>query len=664
MQDDEDGDEKNDLVREGREAFEKARDADADNREKSLEDLRFVRLGEQWPSDIAAKRLAEGRPVLTIDKLSAFIRQVVNDARQNKPAINVRPVEGGDKETANVISGLIRNIEATSSADVAYDTAVDCAVSGGVGYVRIGLDYAYDDAFDMDLKIDRVINPFSVYGDPESTAADGSDWNVAFVVDRLSKAEFKRKYKGKADVDFDGAAWSGLSSDWINSDGVVVCEWWTRRVEAREIVKLNDGRVFGVDQIEADPDLQMALSSGLLTIVKRRTTQTHRVKQRIMSGLEILEENDWPGRYIPIVPVYGDEFAVEGKRHYRSLINKAKDAQRMFNYWRSTATEMVALAPKVPFIGPKGAFKSDAERWATANRDSHAYLEYDGPIPPQRQPLDTGPAAGALQEALTASDDMKSIIGMYDASLGARSNETSGRAIMARQREGDVSTYHFIDNLTRAIRHCGRILIDLIPHIYTGERVIRTLGEDGKEQPVPINQPYHRQPQEQRPGDDTAQAVIAMHDLTAGKYDLTATAGPSFTTRREEAAAQMTELVRSFPQAAPVVADIMARNFDWPGSDEIAKRFEAMNPAKKQAIPPEVQQQIAEGQKKLTEQAAEIQRLKTDQSAEYAKIEADKEIARAKINADKEIAFAKLTADQEIRRARELMPWPAVTSQF
>jgi len=215
---------------------------------------------------------------------------------------------------------------------------------------------------------------------------------------------------------------------------------------------------------------------------------SHKVTQRLLTGAEVLETNDWAGRYIPLVPVYGEEVNVEGKRYLRSLIRDAKDPQRMFNYWRTTTTELVALSPKAPFIGPKGAFQTDQAKWETANTDTHAYIEYDGNVPPQRQAF-AGVPAGALQEALNASDDMKAIIGMYDASLGARSNETSGRAILARQREGDVSTFHFIDNLSRAIEHAGRILIDLIPKVYTGERIVRVLGQDGAAASVQLGKP-------------------------------------------------------------------------------------------------------------------------------------------------------------------------------
>jgi hypothetical protein len=608
-----------DILARAKRDFEKCQDGENHNRREALDDIRFARLSEQWPDEVIKQREIDRRPCLTINKTLAFIRQVVNDSRQNKPSIKVLPADSGaDKETAQVINGLIRNIEYASNADVAYDTAVECAVTGGFGYFRVDMDYAFDDAFDMDLAIGRISNPFSVYGDPNSTAADSSDWNVAFVVERVPRDEFKYRYGDKANVDFDSAAWEGIDDAWLDDDSVLIAEYWTREEVEKEIVRLSDGGVYSVDALENDPDLQsiaIMLAAGQLIEQARRTTKSHVVKQYILSGVEILEENDWPGRYIPIVPVYGDEFDVEGKRYYRSLIHAAKDAQRMVNYWRSTATELVALAPRVPYIGPKGAFDSDIDRWNTANTQSHPFLEFDSTdaegnplsMAPSRQPLDSGVAAGALQEALNASDDMKAIMGLYDASLGARSNETSGRAIMARQREGDVATYHFLDNLTRAIRHAGRILIDLIPKVYDAPRIVRVLGEDDQDAAVPINQEYEAQ-------NEQGEAIVRMHDLTAGKYDLTVKAGPSFTTRREEAAERMTEIIRAFPQAAPVIADIMARNFDWPGADEIADRLAQLNPANRQGLPPQVQEQIQQGMQRIQELERENEQLKADKS--------------------------------------------------
>ncbi|WP_313195860.1 portal protein [Shinella zoogloeoides] len=661
MAEDDKSSKKADLLAEGLKAFERCSSAEKENRLDAEDDIRFSRLGRQWPEQIEKQRQLESRPCLTINKMQPFIRQVVNDARQNKPSIKVHPVDSGaDPKTADVINGLIRNIEYTSNADVAYDTGVEQSVSGGFGYWRVGLDYAYDDSFEMDLTIDRVANQFSIYGDPDSMSADSADWNVAFVVEPVRTDDFKRKYGSKknadgdaVDTDFDSDAWRN-AGEWKTDDTVMVAEWWKREETEREIVKVSNGHIYDREDFENDAELQALIEAGILEEVGSRKTKSHKVTQIIMSGADILEVNEWPGRYIPIVPVYGDEIILEGRRYFRSLIHSAKDAQRMFNYWRTTSTELVALTPRAPWIGKKGTFKSDAARWATANTQNHSYLEYDDDAP-QRQPLDVGPAAGALQEALNASDDMKSIVGMYDASLGARSNETSGRAILARQKEGDVATFHFIDNLSRAIRHTGRILIDLIPKVYTGERIIRVMGEDGTPKSVKINteepQPIVG-PDGQPETGENGQTLAAIYDLTAGKYDLTVTAGPSFTSRREEAASQMMELIRSFPQAAPVMGDLLAKNLDWPGADEIARRLEAMNPAGKDSIPPEIQKQLQQLQQQVQQLSAENQSLKGDKSVDTF----NAETKRMQVEGDQQVDRAKLVLEASRTAPVQLMP--------
>ncbi|THD80625.1 MAG: hypothetical protein E7812_07805 [Phenylobacterium sp.] len=619
------------ILQEAREAFELAADAEAENRREALDDLRFARLGEQWPERVRRERELDGRPCLTINRLPAFIRQVVNDARQNKPAMIVHPVDSqSDPATAEIMSGLIRHIEQSSDAEVAYDTALDFAVTGGFGYFRINTRYASDDSFDQDLVIERVANPFSIYGDPNGTAADSSDWNVAFVVDTLPKAAFEARWKGAEPVDWSADAYASLRLPWIEGDQVMVCEYWRREACQRQIVALSDGQVVEVAVYEAQKAMFDAL--GVSVVGRPRPVASHRVTQKIVTGAEVLERIEWAGKFIPIVPVYGEELHVDGRRRLRSLVRDAKDPQRMFNYWRTTTTELVALAPKTPFIGRKGAFETDSAKWATANTQTHAYIEYDGPEPPQRQPF-AGPPAGAMQEALSASDDMKAIMGLHDASLGAPSNETSGRAIMMRQREGDISTFHYIDNLSRALRHGGRILLDLIPRVYGTARVIRVIGGDGAAQAVAVNQPPAAGQgggQPAAPAAGELGKVEKIYDLTVGKYDLTVEAGPSFTTRREEAANQMIELIRAYPQAAPLIGDLLAKNLDWPGADEIAQRLAAMLPAQARGVSLEAQGlQAAQGElaklgQALSAARVEIAALKQDQanSARRLQIEA------------------------------------------
>lgn len=604
-----------------REAFARAVDAEAENRREALDDLRFARLGEQWPERVRRERELDGRPCLTINRLPAFIRQVVNDARQNSPAISVHPVDSGaDPETAEVFNGLIRHIEQSSDADVAYDTALDFAVTCGIGYVRINTRYATDDGFEQDLAIERVANPFAIYGDPEATGADSSDWNTAFVVDSLPRGAFEARWKGADAIDWaaeDHDRQAGVRGA-AEGERVTVAEYWRRERTTRTILALSDGQILEESAYAAQKALFDAL--GVTVVGQPRQVASHKVVQRVLSGAEVLETVDWAGRFIPIVPVYGEELIVDGRRRLRSLVRDAKDPQRMFNYWRSVSTELVALAPKAPFIGRKGAFETDSAKWATANTQSHAYIEYDGPEPPMRQGY-AGVPAGALQEAMNASDDMKSIMGLYDASLGARSNETSGRAIMARQREGDVSTFHYIDNLSRAIRHTGRILLDLIPRVYGTARVVRVLGADGA--PASVGVASGGAASAGR-GGDALKGLGRIYDLTAGKYDLTVRAGPSFTSRREEAANQMIELIRAYPAAAPLIGDLLARNLDWPGADEIAQRLGAL-------LPPQARGQSAEAQaaqaqigklgQALAAARAEVATLKQDRAHAARRLE-------------------------------------------
>ncbi|MEY4635654.1 MAG: hypothetical protein RJA55_1452 [Acidobacteriota bacterium] len=565
-------------------AREQYDDADAtwsDARAQWVEDVRFARLGEQWPDQVKRQRERDGRPCLTINRLPSFIRQVVNDARQNKPAIKIHPVDSGaDIETAEVLGGLVRQIEASSNADVAYDTALEHAVSGGFGFFRVGVAYAHGDSFDQSIVIEAIVNPITVRWDAASTAADAGDWRYAFVVDEIPKPLFEQQYRGAEAVDWDSDA-PDYADGWLNEDSVRVAEWWTREEAKRTILRLSDGSIIGEDKylrvVDGVPAKAIYDSRGIV-VVGTREARTHAVRQRIITGAETLSDVAWSGRYIPICPVYGEDITVEGRRHFISMTRQARDPQRNFNYWRSAATELVALAPKAPFIGPKGSFNTDRSRWQTANIESHPYLEYDGATPPQRQPF-AGVPAGALQEAMNASDDMKSIMGLHDASLGARSNETSGRAIMARQREGDTSTFHFIDNLSRGIRYAGRVIVDLIPSVYNAPRMLRVIGADQTKREVQIN-------------------TDGAFDLTAGVYDVTVDVGPAFTSRREESMNGMLEMLRVYPPAAPLLGDLIAKAADWPNSDEVAKRLKSMLPtqilqAEAQDMPPQAQAMMA-----------------------------------------------------------------------
>lgn len=617
------------------ERFDLCEDIDSENRIEQVDDIKFVKLREQWPEAVRQQREEDGRPCLTIDQLGSVVRQVVNDSRLNKPQIKVKPVDSkADPKTAEILAGLIRNIEYSSNSDVAYDTAIDYAVTSGRGYFRINADYATDDTFDQDLVIERISDPLSVYPDPYSTEADSSDWNFCFIVDSISETDYEKRFRNKDVVSWD--ALCTLGNSWFGDDRAVIAEYWKREevesyavllstgetVKSDEALKAEDTYEEGFPALDPmtgqpviDPEGNLVWIKEPTTVSAVRTIRSFKVTQYILSGKEILETVDWPGTYIPIVPVYGEDFVVEGRRYFSSLIRPAKDAQRMKNYWRSTTTELVALAPKAPWVGQEKAFNGqDADKWATANSENHAFLSYpDNAQAPIRQPF-TGVPAGALQEALNASDDIKSITGIYDASLGARSNETSGVAINARQREGDVSTFHYIDNLARGIKHAGRILIDLIPHYYSSERVIRILNPEGEAESVQIGSPEQAQAAmaAQQQQDEEISRIYA---LGVGKYDVAVDTGPSFTTQREEFNAFVTELLRAMPQYADLFGPLALKSYDAPGVDKLVKEIERRQQMEAQnAGQPDPEQQA---------KAAEMQ-LKSQEAQEKAALEREK----------------------------------------
>jgi hypothetical protein len=666
-----------DLLSDAKEAFQLASETEDHNRIEAAMDLRFGRLGEQWPETIKRQRELSGRPCLTINKLPAMIRQVVNDARQNRPALQVHPANSSaDKETAEIINGLFRSIENASQADIAYDTALDFSVSCGFGFLKVGIEYADDDSFDKDIRIEAVANPFGIFGDPYSRAADGSDWTSAFETEMLSKDDFKKRFGKATASSWDAGRYEAMSPPWTEDGAVRICRWWRREESPRTILMLSDMSVVGEDDFLANPE-----AFAGLTVMGEREVPSHKVRHVLMSGADILESDEvWPGRYIPIIPVYGEDINVEGKRYLRSMVRDARDPQRMFNYWRTTSTELVALSPRAPFIGRKGTFDFDKEKWSSANTDNHAYIEFDGPEAPIRQPFPAAPA-GALQEALNAADDLKTITGMYDPSQGRASTaDQSGRAIMALQREGDVGSFHFIDNLSRAIRQTGRVVLDLIPLVYNTQRTIRIMGADGtpsvaqiapggapqpQPMPAPTGQPGlppqalqqaptpgMPQGQPQGPIDPVTgqpMQIAKVYDLTVGKYDATVDSGPSFTTRREESANQMIDFIHAFPASAPVVGPLLAKNLDWPGSEEIADGLQQLAQQATQAKGQDPHAQAAM-QKAQADIQAKQQMAQSDIQIEQQKAQLQAQLAQQKLQADIELKRQQMQMEMELQR--------------
>lgn len=626
----------NAIITEALQRFKQAEDAENDWRNTGLEADKFAN-GEQWPRNVKQAREVESRPCLTINRMMQFVRQVTNDARQNRPSVKIDPVDDSDKDVAEILEGLVRHIQVASNADVAYDTACQSQVTKGWGYFRVITDYCDDDSFDQDILIKRIKNAFSVYFDPYCQEPDYSDAKFAFVVSDIPMAEFKREYP-KADTESLVFTTTGdTPPDWASNDTIRVCEYFSVEEKTHKLYQFSDGMTVSGEHAE---NVRKAAEAAGETIVKERDAKVKTVVWRKITASEVLEEKEWPGKYIPIIPVLGEDIDIDGKRHLTGMVYNAMDAQRQYNYMSTAQTEAIALAPKAPFVMAAGQVEGYEAFWKNANNIAYAYLPYnamnvDGQSVPPPQRMQAEPPVAAMVEATQkAAEDMKATTGIFDANLGAKSNETSGKAIMARQKEGDISNFHYIDNLSRAIRHLGVILIDLIPKIYDAPRIVRIVKPDMTSKMMPINQPVDGKNQPIQPGQQPQDGVSKVFDLTTGKYAVTVEVGPSFSTKRQEAADAMTQIIQAAPEIMQICGDLLVKNFDFPGADEMAERLHAALPPQLQSqgddatpVPPQAKAQMAQMQQMIQQLTQAVTQLHQEKTSKSMELESKERIA-------------------------------------
>lgn len=618
--------EDSDILCEIKKRFAVCETAEGDTRKMALDDLEFLK-GNQWPEKQRRQREAEGRPCLTINKLPTFLQQVTNDQRQNQASIKVSPVtEDADSDTAEIIQGMIRHIEYDSAADVAYDTAVNSAAAIGFGYFRIVTEYESEDSFNQVLKFKRIRNSFTVSMDPASTEPDGSDQQWCIITEKMTKDEFKARYPN-AEATIQGfdtrQVGAGDNQQWMWENMVRVAEYYKIEYESATLYMLMDGSVsWDKPQDKAQ-------------IKQERESVKKKVMWRKVTPLEVLEEVEILSKWIPVFPVYGTEIDIDGKVYRAGLIRNAKDPAMMYNFWMTSATEEVSLRPKTPYIGAEGQFEGHENKWKQANNRSYPYLEYkpvtvEGQMapPPSRQPMVDVPV-GVLTMATHAADNVKGTTGLFDSSLGAAGNATSGKQELAQQKQGNVANFHYTDNLHLTLKHAGKVLVYMIPKYYDAERVVQTRGEDGKSDHATINK-----------WDEAAQKFV--NDVTTGQYDVAVSVGPSYATMRAEAADAMVQFGQSWPKLMDIAGDKVVKAMNWPGSEEIAERIERTIPANikndpddpeaEPQIPPEAQQQIQQLQQQVQQLTEEADKNKA--SVEREKIKAEATVEAAHINAE------------------------------
>jgi hypothetical protein len=572
-------------------------EADTENRQKGLDDLKFS-SGDQWPIEVQNSRHLEARPCLTINKLDAYVRQIVNQMRQSRPRMRAHSMNSeANAKVADVITGIFKHIEVNSDADTAYDTAGEYAVRIGWGYWRVITDYVREDSFDQEIFIRPIDNPFSVYFDPNSIQPDGSDAEKVLITTLMSKDDFKIQYPEADDGgDFNQRGTGDFDPDWVQKEDIRVAEYFYVERKKTKLLLLSDGTKVYKDEA---PSPEILAAAGIM-VVGERETMRKQIKWCKLTGLEILEERDWSGRYIPVVPVYGQQLTVEDKRKKYGLVRNAKDAQRMYNYWQTSLTESIALAPKAKWLLAEGQDEGHENEWAQANIKSMPVLRYkqtdingqQAPAPQRLQP--EPPPAGVIAAAMSIDKDLQSVVGIFDPSQLPQGN-MSGKAIRGQQVQQDMTNFHYYDNLVRSMKHTGRIILDLIPKIYDRERVLRIIGYDGKPEMVTLNQ---------RTQDEMGVEKV-LNDVTVGEYDVYMDTGPGYQSKRQEAVEAMMPMISTNQELFNLAGDLVFRNMDFPGAEVIADRLAANNPLaqidEKSEIPPQIQMQLMQAQKQIAD---------------------------------------------------------------
>ena len=640
------------IIDEAKDFLKLCNDADTQNRQEALEDLKFVN-GDQWPVELQNSRNLESRPILTINKLDGYCRQVTNQQRQQRPRIKVHGTNSqAQAKTAEVIEGMTRHIEVNSNADNAYDTAFDHAVRMGWGFWRVTTNYVSEDSFDQEIYIDAIDNPFTVYFDPNSERVDGSDAERCLITTMMSKEKFRKLYPDCDDgTSFTQRGTGDSQSEWITKEDIRIAEYFYVVRESATLYQLSDG----TSKFAEGSDFFKRLELAGLEVVDKRPSYKRTIKWKKLTAVEVIEERDWPGTYIPVVPVYGRHVVIGDKKKKFGMVRHAKDAQRMYNFWQTTITESVALAPKAKWIMAEGQDEGHENEWAGANVKSYPLLRYkqtdiDGnQAPPPQRLQPEPPPTGVMAAAQSINQDISTLMGIYDPSQQLPGN-MSGKALNGQQQQVDLTNFDFYDNLTKSIQQTGKIILDLIPHIYDSQRVMRIIGPDGKPDLVGINEPKQ----------DEQGVWTVMHDMSVGKYDVVMDTGPGYNSKRQEAVESMVDMLKVDPALMQQAGDLIFRNMDFPGADIIADRLAAANPLAqiddKSPIPPQVQMQLKNAQAQLQKMSQEMQQMQMviEQRQDIEQVKQDAETKRTLIKEtnrahDLELRDQERHADMQMR---------------
>ncbi len=638
--------EQNEIVKEALERFETASDGWSDIYEQSVADVSFIDDDEgQWEDSVRESR--HNRPCLTFDKLSASVDRVVGGQMAQMPSVKVRAAEEGDEDIAEVYQGLIRQIDQRGIQ--AFKTAFKFAVKSGWGCLLVDHDYIDDVSLDQDIILREIKNPFSVLLDPIIQAQHVQEARFGFMFEDMERQEFSRlypdaeSYPGESDF-----TTTGNMDSWVSEDFVRVADYFRITLEEKTLVQLSDGRVLDLEEVQPVRD---ELNLQGITLGKTRKVQKRKLERFKISGMEILEEVECVGRFIPLVPMFGKTSNINGKYITRGIVRKAKDAQRLYNYSRSVAVEVTALTPKQPYFVTPAMIKGHESKWKNMMVSNDPVLQFNfdqGQKPYRESPAQGSP--GLLQDAQFAAEDIKATTGIFDANIGQQGQETSGVAIGRRQFQGEMSNFEYQDQLIDSMELAGRIMIDMIPAVYDTERTIRIIGEDEREETVQVNKTLM---------DAQTGTFVKTMDLNVGNYDIKIASGPSFTTRKQETAEQLSSMIAQNPAMSQLVGDILFQNLDLVGGDEAIKRLRSAG-VKAGIIEPNQEEAVAlqsqiQASKQLEQQAAQLELALKQAEVATERAEAIERESKASMNTVKTaVEQMKLAEAQEDLESKQI----------
>lgn len=635
-----------DVIKDAQELYRDAIEATREQRIQIEEDLLFSDPSDpqQWDDTVKRQRETDpggSRPCLVMDHTGQYIDNVAGTVAKAPPGLHVVPVDNkADKRVAENLDGLFRHIEYTSRAQMHYSAALRSAARAGVGYLIVRPEYVNRTLNYQEPRIDCEPDPLKVVFDPWCNAMDGKDANFGYLLTDVSIRDFEAKYGAKTEKCSFGETERYRSND--SRESVIVAEqWYADERKTNMIVFLNTN---GEEDTLPEDDYWKACQNAGMTLPLLRTFSDKKriIKWRQMSGAEVFEESEYPADQIGIVPVYGYVAYSQGRMTYCGISRRARNPQRAYNYHQSELLAYMGNAPKAPWLAPTRAIRGLEQLWDRASLDSRAYLPFNdmddmGPISaPNRTPIAVNlqnHMAGAEQ----ALKDLEATIGMYQANLGAPSNETSRVAIDGRKDSGETSTSHFPLNLSASLAQVGRICTQMIPRLFDQKRTQRILGIDSAPGFVTVD------PNQEKPVEETENGLSI--NPCVGEYDVRVVIGSSFTTQRSQAQQALSEVMRTNPDMTPAIAPLWAMNLDVPNAEKLAQVLTAMAPpaiqailnpeANKQPSTAELTQQVDDLKKGLQEAIEHAHSAQQDADEANAKLEDKEEANRiAQYNAE------------------------------